>query len=125
MTKEQREEYKRLVSNLTDGMHIVPDGNGWYKYEAVPQPEITVKDYETAVDAHIDAVARENDFTSILHCTKYSGFENEFRVKAERLLAWNAACWVKCHEVMNAVNAGTRTAPTIEELIAELPELKV
>ena len=84
-------------------------------------PVPSLSDYETAVQRHIDATAQENDFDGILSCTKYIGFENDFSASAMSLLAWNAACWAACHVILNAVRAGTRTAPAVGALIAELP----
>lgn len=86
-----------------------------------PTVEQIIAKFEQVVSRKIDETAQENDFDNILTCTKYTGFDNVFREHAEALLAWNAACWVKCHQVLDAVTSGTRSIPTAEELIAELP----
>ena len=115
------EYYESIGMSLMD-VEEAFDGQ-WYLEGYAPKPpqEFVVKTYEDAVDKHIDAVAQANDFDSILTCTKYTGFDNEFRAHAEALLAWNAQCWVVCHSIIDAVFAGEREQPTKEELIAELP----
>lgn len=93
---------------------------GWEVYTP-PARNLTPKDYENAVQNHIDATARTLGFDNIQTCTKYAGFDNAFKTHAEALLTWNASCWLACRTIMAAVQAGTLTQPTIAELVAELP----
>lgn len=119
-------EYFGGGSIVADGVRVFNPSheqmlaNGWEVYTP-PARTLTAKDYENAVQNHIDATARTQGFDNLLTCTKYAGFDNAFRASAEALLAWNVSCWLACRTVLASVQAGTRTQPTVAELIAELP----
>jgi len=89
------------------------------KTDAEIQLELT-----NAVQAHLDATARERNYDNILSlCTYATSTNPTFAAEGQAGVNWRDACWTKCYEVMAAVKAGTRTIPTTEELIAELPVL--
>jgi hypothetical protein len=80
-----------------------------------------------AVQAHLDAGARELGYDDIKTAATYAGeaavprFQNE----GIALRSWRSLVWDHCHVVMNAVTAGERAVPTAAELIAELPVLQM
>ena len=81
-----------------------------------------IKALESAVDKHIRTVCADKGYDSENSPSKYMARPNSpWYAECIALGDWIDACWLKCHEVLNAVLAGDRPAPTSEELLAELP----
>lgn len=74
-----------------------------------------------AVQEVLDEEARTRGYDNILSACSYAGFVNSFQAEGISFANWRSACWEHCYQVLNAVKANTRTAPTKAELIAELP----
>ncbi|MFZ4537880.1 hypothetical protein [Propionivibrio sp.] len=83
------------------------------------QAEVIAK-YESALDAHLDSVARlhryDNRFTFALR----AGFDGPYRAEAVLFAQWMDACNVAAYALIAEVKAGA-AMPTIEEFIAGLP----
>jgi hypothetical protein len=84
---------------------------------------ITVQQYTEAVQKHLDAKAQSKNYDDIVSACSYAGAPNPFQAEGVKFVEWRGNVWAKCYEVMALVQGGQRTAPTIEELIAELPTL--
>jgi hypothetical protein len=87
-----------------------------------PRP-LTQADYERAVQAHLDAAARGRGYDGILSASSYAATANPFQSESQSFLNWRAACWAHCYQALADVQAGTRSMPTIPDLLAELPAL--
>jgi hypothetical protein len=104
------------IGDLYDGQHF-----------SKPQPpEPTVEELKqaitNAVQAHLDATARTRGYDGILSLASYASSTNPpFSAEGRAGLDWRDAVWGYCYGVLADVQAGTRTIPTAEELIAELP----
>lgn len=84
-----------------------------------------LSEMSAAVQRHIDEVARQHEFDSILSMCSYADDPDPvFAAQGQAARVWRSAVWTKCREVRDAVLAGTREAPTEAELIAELPVLQ-
>lgn len=83
----------------------------------------TVRAYTDAVQAHLDAAARAHHYDNIVSACSYAGAPNPFQAEGAAFVTWRGAVWASCYVTMADVQAGTRAAPTIAELIAELPAL--
>lgn len=77
--------------------------------------------YEQAVQAHLDAAAQALGYDNILSACSYAGYTNPFQTEGQSFVSWRGAVWDYCYAQLAAVQAGTRTQPTVDELIAELP----
>lgn len=89
---------------------------------ALAEQERIKLELANAVQAHLDAKARERNYDGILSlCTYATSTNTMFAVEGQAGSLWRDACWAKCYEVMSEVAAGTRPVPTAVELIAELP----
>lgn len=89
-----------------------------------PTPEEIIKGYEDAVQAHLDRTAQSRDYDNTYTCLSYlSSTDPTWNREANAFNAWRDQVWRKCHEILNAVMAGTKPQPTIDELIAELPAI--
>lgn len=84
---------------------------------------VTVQQYTDAVQSHLDAKARTKNYDDIVSACSYAGAPNPFQAEGVKFVAWRGGVWAKCYEIMGEVQTGGRPAPTIAELIAELPEI--
>jgi hypothetical protein len=95
---------------------------------APPAPApLVLADYVENVQRHMDAAARGYGYDSILSAVTYADEPAfpQFQTEGTAMRAWRSTVWAACYSIMADVEAQTRTAPTIAELIAELPSLTI
>lgn len=94
---------------------------------AQPSEAETVAAYMAAVQRHMDALAVSFGYDNLISVITYAEEPAVPRYQAEgqAFRAWRSACWLACEQMLAAVKAGERSAPTHAELIAELPELGI
>lgn len=121
---------------ITDQTHFTPEEFAQYQsqYDAIlaqeelenqpPTPD-PVAIYTNAVQAHLDAKAREKNYDGILSAASYAALPvgEPFQAEGLAYAKWRSAVWAKCYEILEAIQKNERTAPTIEVLIGELPAL--
>lgn len=79
---------------------------------------------EEAVTAFLDDAARLNGYDNIINASLRAALPNSpYHLEGVAYGEWMDTVWAYCYTVLEEVEAGTRTEPTIEELIAELPAL--
>lgn len=112
------------------------DINGWtYRKEVCPmkteeekQKEIAEKrfqDIQTAVQAALDKKAKEKNYDNGFAVASYALSTNDtFRSDAAKFIAWRDAVWAKCYQILDAYKAGEIEMPSVENVIAVLPELE-
>jgi hypothetical protein len=84
----------------------------------------TVAEYTTAVQNMLDAKANERNYDNINSAISYLNDENtQFAAEADACKAWRSRVWTKCYETLGAVQEGLVQPPSVEELVASLPEL--
>ena len=76
--------------------------------------------YTGAVQNMLDNAAKAKRYDSILSACSYAAFANPFQAEGQSFVAWRGAVWAKCYEILGEVEAGTRAAPTVSELLAEI-----
>ena len=123
-------EYDRLTHRIGNVSYVVNTDEVVKTYEvvAIPQEEIiatTVKAMEEAIETHINTTVKAKGYNSQDSIAKYLVSGNPFYAECTLISLWIGSVWVYSHQVQADVMAGTRVMPTIEELIAELPELVV
>jgi hypothetical protein len=91
--------------------------------------ELTLKDYDIAIERELDRQAEESGYydplgriPNIDRACSYAGHSNPYQAEGQSFVAWRAAVWAHVYQVKADVEAELRTQPTIEELIAELPQ---
>ena len=86
--------------------------------------EQIVAEYEASIQLHIDSVCQNKGYTNCDSIAKYLVNGNPFKDECEALSLWIANVWVYSYQVLQDVEDGVRPIiPTVEELIAELPEI--
>lgn len=85
--------------------------------------EILKSKLSLVVQEYMDEAARLKGYDSILSAVSYAGYANAFQAEAITFAVWRSECWTHCYQVLADVKAGTRTAPTKDELLAELSTL--
>jgi len=80
--------------------------------------------FEKAVQAHLDDTAKVSGYDNILSACSYAGHTNPYQTEGQSFLSWRGAVWSYCYIQIGLVMIGSRSEPSVEELIAELP-LKV
>lgn len=86
----------------------------------------TQKFYTTIIQNHLDEKASLLGYDSCLSVCSYgdTGVQ-KFDDEAASFKKWRSAVWAKGYEILGECLAGTRPIPTVEELIALLPELVI
>jgi len=79
--------------------------------------------FTKAIQAHMDAKAKERGYDNIVSACSYAGYENTFRVEGEAYGIWRASCWHYAYAQLGLILSAERSMPTIEAFIAELPVL--
>ena len=80
--------------------------------------------FSSAIQTHLDDTARQRRYDSIHTAISYRDDANPvFASEAAVLFAWRSAVWTYSTAELDKVMAGERDIPTIEEFVAELPEI--
>jgi hypothetical protein len=105
----------RASWTLVDGAVVVPTS----LMATEVQAQSTV-----AIQTLLDSAAKAQGYDNILSVISYADSAvPEWAAEAQACKAWRDACWSKAKEIQDAVLAGTRALPTVEEVLAEMPTL--
>lgn len=81
-----------------------------------------VAEYERALDAHLDAVAKSHRFPSGRHALALrAGYQNYWQALGTAFGTWMDQCNVQAATLLQSVLAGQAQKPTLEAFIADLP----
>lgn len=103
---------------------MVWDGEQYGPSPAPSEAQI-VAAYMAAVQQHMDARAVTFGYDNLISVITYAEEPAvaRYQTEGQAFRAWRSACWHACEQMLAAVKAGDRSAPTHAELLAELPEL--
>lgn len=89
-----------------------------------PTPEQIIEMFRLAIQGHVDATARSRNYDSGTSLAGYVASTNPtWAAEAQAFVAWRDAVWLYAYVELDKVTGGQREAPTVEDFIAELPEL--
>lgn len=89
-----------------------------------PTTEQIIAQYTSSVQQHLDTFARTRNYDGILSAATYATSQvPKFKAEGQYAVEARDTTWAKCYEILAAVEAGSRTMPTLDELLAELPVL--
>ena len=120
-------EHAALIEGQSQGKVIVADKSGRpiLQDPPPPSPEQIIAQYTAAVQKHLDDFARTRGYDGIMSAATYAtSTVPKFKAEGQYAVEARDATWAKCYEVLDAVQAGTRPMPTLEELLDELQVLK-
>lgn len=87
-------------------------------------PEYIKNQVITRVQSSLDTFARSRGYDGIISaCTYVTSTVPQFASEAQRCVQLRDSMWSACYAILAAVQAGTRTMPTVNEVLAELPQL--
>lgn len=90
--------------------------------ELLVELQAKAKEAENAIEEYINTTVKAKGYNSQDSIAKYLVSGNPFYAECTAISLWIGSVWVYSHQVQADVMAGTRTMPTIEELINELPK---
>jgi hypothetical protein len=130
------------VTRTADDLAITRDMPEWQEYRAwlkagnVPEPmppappppplsaEEIIARLTAAIQKHLDDTARTRGYDGILSACSYATDTNPpFALEAQACVDWRSAVWLTSYALMAEVQSGQRPIPTVEELIALLPQI--
>lgn len=105
--------------------------NGAWTVKDVPQPEPEPEPTQeeilanliAAVQAHMDAKARERGYDNIFSACTYADEPTvpKFQAEGQEYRRWRSLVWAYCYAQLDAITAGTRPdIPTPESIVAEI-----
>ncbi|MBL4929322.1 hypothetical protein [Fuscibacter oryzae] len=120
--------------DLPGGVSVSPAHAGWsnadgYSLEPLteepPEPPAppTMNDYRMAIDANVEAVAREWGYNGAAHIAGYvSSTVPQWAAEAVAFIAWRDQVWLAAIAALAEIEAGTQPAPeSIPAFLATLP----
>lgn len=85
----------------------------------------TMADYTAAIQAMLDAKAKERNYDNILSaCTYASSAFDRFKLEGQACVNWRDAVWGKAYGIMAQVQTGMIPLPTIPALLAMMPSME-
>ena len=126
--KYTNKEYADLAVWCNDNNATIEDKGEYYECVEIPVHVPTEKEIQkqltNGVQAYMDTKAQERGYDNIHTACSYANSTDEvFKAEGAACLAWRDQVWRKCYDILAEVKAGTRSIPTLEEVIAELPKL--
>jgi len=92
--------------------------------ERIDNRDKVIDRYVGAVQAHLDEIARSRNYDSILSlCTYATSTDAKFAAEGQAGVEWRDAVWTSCYQTLEQWNTGAIDTPTIDDLIASLPEI--
>jgi len=77
----------------------------------------------SVIQSTLDEKAQERGYDSILSlCTYATSTAAKFAAEGQAGIVWRDEVWAKGYSILAGVEAGTRSIPTANELLAELPD---
>jgi hypothetical protein len=84
--------------------------------------EQIIDGYVAALERHYDAVAQSWGYDNRLTCALRAGYAGPYQAEGVAFAVWMDNCNMYAFEQLGLVQSGERPAPTVGELLAELPE---
>jgi hypothetical protein len=91
---------------------------------ASPAAGLTQDDYISAIEDHINDVAKAKAYSGAVSMASYvTSTVPQWAAEAQTFVAWRDACWVYAYTQLAAVQQAQRSQPTVAGFILELPTI--
>ena len=122
-------EYADLAIWCNANNATIQDMGDCYEVVAIPEHIPTQEEikqmFTDTIQKYLDTTAQERRYDNIFTAISYVNSTDEtFAREAQACLVWRDKVWRKCYDILDAVEAGEREIPTVEELIFELPTIE-
>ena len=121
-------EHAALLEWQSQGKVIVADESGRPILQDPPPPtaEQIMSRLEARVQFWLDEQARALGYDDIRSAITYAEEPAvpKFQQEGQAMRRLRSLVWARCYEILNEVQAGQRSIPTEDELIAEMEALK-
>lgn len=77
-----------------------------------------LKQFEQAVQSHLDTTAQSKGYDSILSACTYASYTNPFQTEGQAFTAWRGNVWAYCYEQVDIFTG------TVDEFILTLPKFE-
>ncbi|MCL1940039.1 MAG: hypothetical protein FWG04_05200 [Desulfovibrionaceae bacterium] len=101
------------------------DGTAWV--EVTPEQELDAlkQQFTAAIDGYMNHFAKTRGYDSMASAASYAGDEDpQFDLEGTYCKAMRSRVYRAAWDILDDVVAGKRSMPSLEEVFAELPELK-
>lgn len=111
------------------GMRYKHDGAGGWIEEPIPQPEppppLTaeqlIASYESALDAHLDAVAQQHRYRDRVTFAMRAGYPGPWQSEGAKFGTWMDTCNAQAYALLQSVLDGETELPSKDDFVASLP----
>ena len=117
------ELHAALLEGQSQGNRIIADENGFPVLADPPaktQAQI-IAEYEAALDAHLDSVAKSYRYNDRFSFALRAGFSGPYQAEGIAFATWMDTCNVQAFALLQEVLVGRTELPTVEDFIAMLP----
>jgi hypothetical protein len=130
---EQVEDHKGETGYVNGEPYTIKDygpyPDGWSDTPPPPTPEEQLEAqkaaFTNAIQQRLDAFAQTRNYDGIMSAATYATSTNaKFRAEGQYAVEARDATWAAGYTILDAVLAGERPMPTLEEVMAELPPLE-
>jgi len=89
-----------------------------------PSPAGLQTQYTAALDAHIDATAKERGYDTRVTCALRAAYPGPYQAEGLAFAQWMDACYQQGTQALAEVMAGKRKVPTIDAFLKSLPSME-
>lgn len=129
ITDEQHNDFLNKQATGEHSTFDIVDGKWVYTPPSPPTAEeqavLIQNELVAAIQHFMDDKAHDKGYDNLLSAVTYADepVNPQFQKDGIAFRVWRSKVWEYCYAQLAAVKAGTRTAPTAEQLISELPVL--
>lgn len=115
-------EHSALLEGQSQGKTIAADVDGRpYLADPAPTQAQIISRYESALDAHLDAVAQKYRYRDRVTFAMRAGYAGPWQADGAAFGTWMDTCNAQAYSRLQDILSGAAEMPTVEEFIAELP----
>lgn len=105
----QEQEAQVIVPALGSGSYTPPAQGG-----------VSVRDYELALDTHMDKVAQARRYDNRITCALRAGYSGPFQEEGTAFASWMESCNLLAYQILAEVEQGLRPAPATPQVLVQL-----